>query len=263
MPLTSTRGLPTFDDCSAVPTDWSLDGQQVFAHASKEGQIFREPKVYRVPLGLGQPWRAMDCHAASARLSPDGQYIAFVRGGSKWCRRGYAGSANYDIWLCETETGQFTQFTDFDGTDRLPCWDGDGAGLYFLSERGGTVNVWYKPLAGGPARQITDMSEDDVRDLAVSADGRTLALTHWDKLYVMSLPADEPPAGWKPALHEVTITAGSDSPLAGIEHRTYRNNAGEAEVSPDGKEIALVVRGEIFVIKTEEKKPTRRTVTRT
>ena len=240
----------TFDDQAAVPTDWSPDGQTVYFHANREGQLFWEAKVYGAPTAVGQPWRTMDCYGASARVSPDGQCIAFVRGNSKWWRRRYRGSANFDIWLHNTATGEFTQLTDFDGTDRSPMWDGDGRGLYFLSERGGTVNVWYQPVDSGAARPVTDLDEDDVRDLTVSADGSTLAFTHWDKLYVMSLPDGAP--------REIHVMAGADTPYRPVDWRTFRDSADEIEVSPDGKEIALVVHGELFVIKTEEKKPTRR-----
>jgi Tol biopolymer transport system component/C-terminal processing protease CtpA/Prc len=240
----------TFDDRSAAPSDWSLDDQHVYFHSHREGQVFREPMLYLLPTAGGQPWRALDCFAADARLSPDGTHLAFVRGGSNWWRRHYRGSANYDIWLCHLPTGEFSRLTDFDGTDRLPVWDANGQGVYFLSERGGNVNVWYQTIAGNSAHQITHMTEDDVRDLTVSADGRTLAFTHWDGLYVMSLPDGQPA--------RLTVTAGADSPFRDIELRTLRDSADEAEVSPDGKEIALVVQGEIFVIQTAENKPTRR-----
>lgn len=240
----------TFDDRPASPSDWGVGDEVVYFDASREGQIFWEPKAYFVPADGGQPWRAMDCYAADARLSPDGRHLAFVRGRSDWWRRHYRGSANYDVWLYDTHTNQFRQLTDFPGTDRLPCWDADGGGVYFLSERAGNVNVWYQPLDGGAARQITRMAGDDVRDLAVSRDGRTLAFTHWDKLYVQSPPDGTP--------REISITAPGDMPLTDTEHRAYRGDADEAEVSPDGNEIALVVRGEIFVVKTEDDKLTRR-----
>ena len=240
----------TFSDRSQVPSVWSLDADYIYLHSRVEGQQFWEPRVYRVPAGGGQPWRAMDCYAADGRLSPDGKHLAFSRGGSKWWRRGYRGSANHDIWLHELQTGKFFQLTDFDGTDRLPAWDGDARGVYLLSDRGGTVNVWYQPIDGGAARQITHLTGDNVRDLSVSGDGRTLAFTHWDKLCVMSLPDGEP--------HEIEVTAAGDLPRERVDLRRYTRDADESEPSPDGKEVAFVVHGEIFVIKTEEGKPTRR-----
>ncbi len=240
----------TFSDRPQVPTDWSLDGDYIYLHSRVEGQQFREPKVYRAPAAGGQPWRAMECYAADGRLSPDGKHLAFTRGGAKWWRRGYRGSANHEIWLHELQTGKFFQLTDFDGSDRLPTWDGDGRGVYLLSDRSGTVNVWYQPIDGDAARQITHLSGDDVRDLSVSGDGRVLAFTHWDKLCVMSLPDGE--------LREVEVTAAGDLPRERVDLHRYTKNADESEPSPDGEEIALVVHGEIFVIKTEEGKPTGR-----
>ena len=240
----------SFSDRSETPTDWSLDNQTIYFHSRREGQIYREPIVYKIPVSIGQAWPALDCFAASARLSPDGSHFAFTRGGSRTWRRHYRGSANHDVWLQNTKTGEFRQFTRFEGTDRLPTWDADGRGLYFVSDRNGIKNVWYQPLEGGTARQITTLEGDDLRDYAVSADGKTLVFTQWDKIFSQTLPDGEP--------RQIEISAGGDSPVQPIDLRTFTSGAEEVEASPDGKELALVVHGEIFVIKTEPKKSTRR-----
>lgn len=240
----------TFSDRSELPTDWSPDGASIYFYSGREGDVYREPRMYRVATAGGQSWRALDCFGTTPRVSPDGGRIAFVRGRTPWGRRGYRGSANYDIYVHTAATDTFKQLTDFDGTDRLPIWDAEGRGVYFLSDRAGTVNVWYQPVGDGTARQITHMSGDDVRDLAVSADGKTLAFTHWDRLYVMSPDDGQPQA--------IRVTAADDATRNDVELRAFTSGADEQEPSPDGEGIALVVHGEILVIKTEEKKPTRR-----
>ncbi|TWT41227.1 hypothetical protein RAS1_39210 [Phycisphaerae bacterium RAS1] len=240
----------TFGDKSEIPTDWSPDDKFVYFHSRKEGQVFWDPKVYRVSIDAGQPTRVMECHAADARVSGDGKKIVFARGNAPWWRRGYRGSAAIELWMHDAAAGSFAQLTTFDGNDSEPSWDLGARGVYFLSDRGGTVNVWHQPTDGPEAKQVTRMTDDDVRDYAVSADGKTLVFTHWDRLYVMSLP-DGPPRA-------LGVTAGGDTPRSPLDLRTFARDADEAEASPDGKEIALVVHGELFVIKTEAKRPTRR-----
>lgn len=240
----------TFSDRPEIPTDFSPDGKDVYYYAHKTGEVRWEPGIYRVPTAGGQSWRVIEAFGSHARLSPDGKHFAFARGVSKWWRTGYRGSGNWDIWLHELGAGAFTRLTNFDGTDLLPVWDGRGEGVYFLSDRVGRHNVWYQALNGGSPRQVTHISGERVRDFTVAGDGKTLAYTRWDKIYVMTLPRGEP---W-----EVVVTASTDSPTNAVELKSFTKEASESKASPDGKEVALVMRGEIFVIKSEPDKPTRR-----
>ncbi len=245
----------TYSDRPETPSGWAADGQTIYFQARKTGEASFESRVWRVPARGGQSTRVMDCMGANAVENPSGTTIAFSRGWSPLERTGYHGSANHDIWLHERVSGKFTQLTTFDGTDALPQWDGAGRGVYFLSDRDGNHNVWYQPIGGGPAVQITACQGERVRDFGVSRDGRTLAYAQWDKVYVASLP--EIPSAPVTA-HEIMIDASDDSSNRLVEFRTFSRDADECEVSPDGKEVALVVRGEIYVIKTDPEKPTRR-----
>jgi tricorn protease len=225
--------------------------------------------MYRVPAGGGQAWRVMECMGAHLAPSPDGKQLAFTRGWSPFARTGYRGSANHDVWIRDVTSGNFTQLTTFDGTDIYPKWNADSAGVYFLSDRPGTGptgkspdprgthNVWYQPLGGGVARQLTFETTDRVRDFSVSGDGKTLAYTVWDKVFAgpLNLAAQD---GGAVSAREITIDAGDDLTRKPVDWKSFTKDADEMEVSPDGKEVALVVHGEVFVIRTEPEKPTRR-----
>jgi tricorn protease len=240
----------TFSDQAEIPTDWSIDDSRIMFHARREGQVVRESLVYEVSASGGQSWRLIAAYGSDARFSPDGRVLAFVRGSSPWWRRNYRGSANDEIWLCELNGERYVQFTDFDGADRLPMWSADGQGVYIASDRGGPVNIWYQPRDGGQPRQVTSMTVDDVRDASLSADARTLAFTHWDKVYVMTLPDGQP--------RQIRISAAGDTARNPVELRRFTGDANEAEASPDGKELAIVVRGEVVVARTEPERFTRR-----
>lgn len=243
----------TYADRAEIPTDFAPDDRTVYFQAMREGDVYREARLYRVPVAGGQPWRLLDCFGAAARISPDGTTLAFTRGGLpwvRWSRRNYRGSGNIDVYTVDLTTQAFRQITKFDGTDRAPAWSGDGTALYFLSDRAGPVNIWRQTLADAQATQVTQMTTDDVREFSVAANGSALAFTHWDAIYVMPLPGG-------PA-RLITVTAATDQPDNDLELETLRGSADEQEPSPDGKEIALVVRGEIYVIKTKDDFPTRR-----
>lgn len=257
----------TFGDRPETPTGWSPDGEMIYFHSRKDGEVPFEPRMYRVPAAGGQPWRMLECVGSYARVSPNGKHLVFTRGWSPFARTGYRGPANHDAWTYEFSSGRFSQLTNFKGTDVYPLWSADNTGVYVLSDRPGRPadsgwtdahavhNVWFAPLNGGEARQITFASGERVRDFSVSADGRTLAYTQWDKVFIVDLPRTGQPGQ---AAREIEIEAGNDSSLRPAELRTFSRDADEFEASPDGKEVALVVRGEIFVVRTEPEKPTRR-----
>ncbi len=239
----------TFGDVGETPTGFSADGAYVYFHARKNGEVDWEPRVYRVPSTGGQPVRVMRGGGSYAVESPDGKTLAFTRGAERWWRTGYRGSANWDVWLLKLDTHEFTQLTDFDGTDFMPAWDARGQGLYFLSDRAGVHNVWHQPLRGA-ARQVTEAADDRVRDFAVSLDGRTLVYTQWDRVFAQSLPTGR--------AQEIQIEAPADSPSDPQSLTRLGNRADELAVSPDAKEFAVVAQGELFVGQTEPDQLTRR-----
>ena len=61
--------------------------------------------------------------------------------------------------------------------DNGPYWSPDGKYLQFVATRGGVSNIWQHPLEGGPARQLTHFSSEEIFDFAWSPDGSRLFLT--------------------------------------------------------------------------------------
>ena len=47
-----------------------------------------------------------------------------------------------NVWLWDVTANRHTRLTDFGADDRQPVWGPDDDTLYYLSERGGTFNVW-------------------------------------------------------------------------------------------------------------------------
>jgi Tol biopolymer transport system component len=89
-----------------------------------------------------------DCGGAvcgSARWAPDSKRIAFDSR--------QAGSA--DIFLMSIEGREPVRFTDAPQNEVVPNWSHDGRSIYYASNGAGAWQIWRKPVAGGPAEQIT------------------------------------------------------------------------------------------------------------
>ncbi len=157
-------------------------------------------------------------------------------------------SGTSDIWLIEN--GKFTKLTDFNGHDLSPVWKKDGKGYYYISEQSGTLNV-YSATPGGKPVQLTSFERHPVRTLSASRDG--LMAFSWDgDIYTLR-------EGGQP--QKLDITINSDQYTRDAIKAFKNSDASCMAVSPDGKEVAFVIRGEVYV--TDTKYKTTRRITDT
>jgi dipeptidyl aminopeptidase/acylaminoacyl peptidase len=105
-------------------------------------------------------------------LSPDGRMLAYtLRETDLAADRGRS-----DIWLKDIDGGtEARRFTTSEENDTAAAWAPDGAGVFFLSSRSGSAQVWFLAIAGGEASQVTDLPVD-VAGFRVSPKGDRLAL---------------------------------------------------------------------------------------
>ncbi len=223
--------------------DWSPDGKTLYFSSNRES---REFMLYAVPRAGGRPVRVIQDQAWSARISPDGQWIAYLRGYTEWWRRGYRGPASRDIWLRAMSGGPSVHIVAWPGDDDNPHWSGDGRALLFQSEReDGVKNLWRQDLSfsegridpAGPPTQITHLDED-MEFLSVSRDGRWAAYESAGRLWVVAT------AGGSPRLPLIDCT-GDDKANA-VTRRMMSAGATEFAFAPGEKQLAFVVEGELY-----------------
>ncbi len=248
--MPSTGGVPkrlTFHAANDVACSWSRDSESVIFGSDRElNTPVPGTSIFSVPRQGGLPKRIVDCSANCGVLSPDGKTLALVRGNVPWWRRGYRGSADLDVWLKPMSGGSAVQFSDFEGRDNDPMWSADGAELYFLSDRDEVTNIWAKPIAGGDARLVSNFATDGVIHAQAAWDGSMIVCELDAEIYSV-----DPQSG---AHQKVSIQAPTDIKQNQIELKTFKRKATEMAPSPDGKEMAFVVRGEIFVMKSGKAK---------
>ncbi len=232
-----------------APT-WSPDGRVLFTTRRAFAQVERLPEVYAVPMQGGTPSRLLDAVGDHPAVSPDGRFIAFERGSCRITREAYRGPANRDLWLFDTENGTYLRLTDFDGQDVYPDW-GDSRTLYYLSAANGRYNLHVLRLGDdgrplGPPTALTTFADEGIRAFDVSGDGSTVVLDRMTDFYRM--PAD----GGTP--EQVAVSVTEDYRFDPVEQKTFTDSATEYAVSPDGKYVAFVVRGEVFLTENDPDK---------
>ena len=114
---------------------------------------------------------AMD-RISDPQASPDGQQIVFTRRKTNL----EANKGDTDLWLVSLDGTSLRRLTSSPAADFNACWDAQGKGLWFISTRSGSAQVWYLPIDGGEAEQKTDYPLD-VANLIVCPKGGHIAFT--------------------------------------------------------------------------------------
>ncbi len=112
--------------------------------------------------------------AGQSTLSPDGSTLLYAQ-------TDYSMAENRGVtslWTLDMATKVATRLTDGTSNDTAPAWNADGSRIYFLSDRGGSMQVWRMNAAGGAAEQITGSRDGEgiaaVEGFGISPDERRL-----------------------------------------------------------------------------------------
>lgn len=249
----------TTHSSAEVPSAFSPDGKQIYFTASindpARSALFPSSamsELYAVPTGGGRPVQVLATPAEAVAPLPGGGFLYHdAKGFENAWRKHHTSSITRDVWRYDAATGRHTRLTDFAGEDRQPCLGPDGRTVYFLSERSGSFNVWSFPLDNpSEVRQVTRFKTHPVRFLSVASDG-TLCFGFNGEIYTCK--GDDAPR--KVAVRITPTALGDEQRLLNV------SGGGQAAVSPDGKQVAFVSRGEVFV--TSADYATTRQITRT
>jgi len=259
--MPATGGMATrltFHSADETPSDFTPDGQAIIFSASRQDDARNQQfpsgglnELYRVPVAGGRATRILETPALNAHYNGDGSLLVFHdwKGYEDDHRKRHVSSVTRDVWTYAPATGEYRQLSGFGGEDREAVFSPDGRTIYFLSEQGsGAVagangfNIHKVATTGGAASQVSFMQHHPVRHLSISSTG-TLCFSHHGSLYTMS-------DGGQPSKVSVRIAMDQrHSP----EHMVKVNgDVSEFEVSSNGKEVAFIHRGEVFVSSVAE-----------
>lgn len=237
----------TTHSAAELPSAFSPDGKYVLFSASIQdpatSALFPTgamTELYRVPATGGRTEQVLGTPSESVHFSPTGDFFLYQdrKGFEDEWRKHHTSSITRDVWRYDTQTGKHTNLTNREGEDRNPVLSPDGQTVYFLSERnGGSFNVYSLPLNNPQAVEVvTSFKTHPVRFLSMSGNG-TLCYGYDGEIYTQT-------ANGAPRKVAINIIRDDQEKIATLN---LTGGATSATVSPDGKQIAFVNRGEVFV----------------
>jgi len=233
----------TFHSGSEFPSGFSADGRWILFYGSGSGQL----DVWKLPAAGGEPIRlTWDYYEREffGSLSPDGQWITYNHNASPgaWRRRGYEGSQNADVWIARftTPLSEPKRITTNPGQDFAPQFSRDGRRIFYVSDRKGQVNIWSMDPTGGNQKQHTFHTTDGARIPNLAARADRIAYEYNSEIWLLDIAAGKSAA--------VPIDIATDERRNLTAERTVTTNASEYAISPDGRKVALIVRGDLFVV---------------
>ena len=239
----------TSNSVSELPSAFTPDGKQVVFSAAIQDPAKSAlypttsmTELYQVPVAGGRTTQIIATPAEAVCYTTDGKSFLYQdrKGFEDEWRKHHTSSVTRDIWLYDAKTGKHTNLTNIGGEDRDPSLGNDGKTVYFLSERNkGSMNVYSLQMnAPTEVKQVTSFKTHPVRFLSI-ANNNTLCYTYDGEIYTQN-------ASGKAQKVAIDITRDDVEQMAKLN-----GSPDEAAVSPNGKEIAFVTRGEVFVTSVE------------
>jgi serine/threonine protein kinase len=186
---------------------WSPDGKEIVYATDRtidSGRGLVPGQLYIITVETGDIRLLNEGDATQPQWSPHGQRIAYwntQRGGQR------------DIWTMSANGGDLVAVTDDEFEDWGPVWSPDGTYLYFISNRGGSMNLWRMAIeeqTGKVSGQPEPVTTPAVYcwHVCFSRDGKRIAYVQVSKKGNISRLAFDPVSA-KTSGEPVSITQGS------------------------------------------------------
>ena len=226
-------------------SSWSWDSKTVYFNSNRMGQI----AGFTVSAAGGTPKRVFgeyffqyDHNLVEHPQTGEIFFNDTWESNNQVQRKRYQGPFNPDIQSYSFSTKQHKKYTDWKGKDFSATIDRAGQ-LYFISdENNGEYNLY--TLVNGKKKALTRYSSS-IRNPQVNADGGKLVYEKDYQLWLYDVKSGKD--------SRLTISLLRNPVLPKEKDFEVRGSIEEFDVSPDGKKLAFVSRGELFVSDVEGK----------
>jgi len=231
----------TYHSGSDVATGWTPDGKWVVFQSSRTSSS----SIFKIKAEGGNAVALFDTYWSwpyDAVIDPTGRHLLFTTGMENrfhW-RKGYQGANSSKVWSLPLDGGKAVEIVSNSSNSFWPQWSKDGQKIYFVSDRDGkNYNIWSVNFDGTELEQVSNFRKGDVRYLSLAANAETAVFEYNFTIWLTDLKTGE------------TCFVDIEAP-AELKNNTdffvKNGRVSEYDVSPDGKKIAAVVRGDIFIL---------------
>ena len=228
-------------------SDWTPDSQSILFYSYRTGTV----EIWKIDQNGGNPVQITFQGGRDATISPDGKTIVYCQGDVSLWIKAYQGASNWDIYRQGLQEGDIpVQLTDFSGNDMFPTYSPDGKSIYFTREqeiilksvgKKAVYNLWKMDSNGKNARQLTHLPSDLLAPY-LAPDGKKILFEMDFQIWEMPLNHSE----FTPKAIPIEVVSDNKSNEQTTRIITQGNEMGNW--SPDSKEIAFALQGDIWIM---------------
>ncbi|MFY0255256.1 S41 family peptidase [Chitinophaga sp. 30R24] len=241
----------TTNSAGDFPYDFTADNKEVLFGSARNApaasirfpnKLFRN--LYTVPVTGGRAVLVSAAGADVAHYNKAGDKIIFQdrKGYEDPMRKHHVSAVTRDIWVLDVAKGSYEKVSGFEGEDREPVF-GNGDQVYYLSEKDGISQNLFAASQTDKAsmKQLTHFTQHPVRNLS-KTDNNTFCFTYNGEIYTLK-------EGEQP--RKLNVKIFNDGRAGVVKNIPVNGNTTQFAMSPDGKEMAFIARGEVFVTSVE------------
>lgn len=229
-----------------IVDSWSWDSRTIYFNSNRYNTFTQ----YNVSLDGGTPKRMFPhyfntIHGLVVHPGTGAYYFTDTfESHNAYNRKRYKGAYNPDIKSYNPKTGDFAVLTDYAGKDFWPTVDRKGR-LYFVSDEiNGQYNLY--TFDSGRKKNLTAF-DTSIKYPQASADGNVVVFEKDYQIYTYDIASGR--------TLKVPIRLAGNYRLDREREYNVKGKISHFAVSPDGKKLAFVSRGELFVSDSTGKFP--------
>lgn len=226
-------------------TSWSWDAKTIYFNSNRMGQV----AGFKVAAAGGTPQRVFgnyffqfDHNLVEHPTSGEIFFNDTWESNNQVQRKRYKGAFNPDIQSYNLKTKQHKKYTSWQGKDFSASIDKNGA-VYFISDEGNDEYNLYT-FDNGKKKALTSFSSS-IRTPLVNANGGKVVFEKDYQLWLYDVRTDK--------TEKLNIAVIRNNILPKEKDFEVKGSISAFDVSPDGKKLVFISRGELFVSDVEGK----------